>query len=76
MAVTAGAGARLGDLPWLSVRQVGLSGACAIGTTPESGNACTRWLLDELRVAGKLDLSRAVVDSSQIRALKGGPNRP
>ena len=30
-------------------------------------------LLAELRAADKLDLSRAVVDSSHIRALKGGP---
>ena len=30
-------------------------------------------LLAELRAAGKLDLSRAVVDSSHVRALKGGP---
>jgi len=30
-------------------------------------------LLAELRTADKLDLSRAVVDSSHIRALKGGP---
>ncbi|WP_207230136.1 IS5 family transposase [Krasilnikovia cinnamomea] len=30
-------------------------------------------LLAELRAAGKLDLSRAVVDASHIRALKGGP---
>ena len=30
-------------------------------------------LLAELRAAGKLDMSRAVVDSSHIRALKGGP---
>ena len=30
-------------------------------------------LLDELRAADKLDLSRAVVDSSHLRALKGGP---
>ena len=41
-------------------------------------NACV-WqrlhqvLHDELRAADKLDLSRAVVDSSHIRALKGGP---
>ena len=32
-------------------------------------------LLAELRAAGKLDLSRAIVDSSHVRALKGGPNR-
>jgi hypothetical protein len=38
-----------------------------------SGNACTKLLLAELRAAGKLDLSRAVVDSSHVRALKGGP---
>jgi transposase len=30
-------------------------------------------LLAELRATGKLDLTRAVVDSSHIRALKGGP---
>ncbi len=30
-------------------------------------------LLAELRAAGKLDMSRAVVDSSHVRALKGGP---
>ncbi|WP_238783681.1 IS5 family transposase [Streptomyces monomycini] len=30
-------------------------------------------LLDELRAAGRLDLSRAVIDSSHVRALKGGP---
>ena len=30
-------------------------------------------LLAELRAAEKLDLSRAVVDSSHVRALKGGP---
>ncbi|MFB9494985.1 transposase [Nonomuraea dietziae] len=35
-------------------------------------------LLDRLRAADALDFSRAVVDSSQIRALKGGrrPGRP
>lgn len=32
-------------------------------------------LLSELRAADKLDWSRAVVDSSSIRALKGGPIR-
>src|SRR5215475_4961684 len=30
-------------------------------------------LLAELRGAGELDLSRAVIDSSHVRALKGGP---
>lgn len=30
-------------------------------------------LLDELNAAGKLDTSRAVIDGSHIRALKGGP---
>ncbi|MFI0263992.1 IS5 family transposase [Streptomyces sp. NPDC017056] len=30
-------------------------------------------LLDELRAADRLDLSRAVIDSSHVRALKGGP---
>lgn len=30
-------------------------------------------LLDELRATGRLDLSRAVIDSSHVRALKGGP---
>ena len=30
-------------------------------------------LLAELRAAGKLDLSRAVIDSAPVRALKGGP---
>lgn len=30
-------------------------------------------LLDDLRATGRLDLSRAVIDSSHIRALKGGP---
>jgi transposase len=30
-------------------------------------------LLAELRTADKLDLSRAIVDSSHVRALKGGP---
>ena len=30
-------------------------------------------LLSELRAAGKLDLSRAAVDSSHVRAMKGGP---
>lgn len=30
-------------------------------------------LLAELRAADKLDMSRAVVDSSHVRALKGGP---
>ena len=29
-------------------------------------------LLGELRAAGKLDLSAAIVDSSHLRALKGG----
>ena len=32
-------------------------------------------LLAQLRAADKLDLSRAVVDSSHLRALKGGPKR-
>ncbi|MGP8304492.1 IS5 family transposase [Streptomyces inhibens] len=30
-------------------------------------------LLDELRATDRLDLSRAVIDSSHVRALKGGP---
>jgi len=30
-------------------------------------------LLEELHAAGRLDLSRAVIDSSHPRALKGGP---
>ncbi|GAB3120795.1 hypothetical protein GCM10027160_37400 [Streptomyces calidiresistens] len=30
-------------------------------------------LLAELRAADRLDMSRAVIDSSHIRALKGGP---
>jgi transposase len=30
-------------------------------------------LIAELRAAGRLGLSRAVVDSSQVRALKGAP---
>ncbi len=30
-------------------------------------------LLDELRATERLDLSRAVIDSSHIRALEGGP---
>ncbi len=29
-------------------------------------------LLDELRAADRLDLSRAVIDSSHVRAFKGG----
>jgi transposase len=32
-----------------------------------------RLLLDELHAAGQLDWSRAVIDSSHVRALKGGP---
>jgi len=32
-------------------------------------------LLAELNAAGALDWSRAVIDSSHVRALKGGPNR-
>ena len=34
-----------------------------------------RELLAELRAAGELDWDRAVVDSSQVRALRGGPKR-
>ena len=34
-----------------------------------------RLLLDELRKADRLDLSRAVVDSSSVRAVFGGPKR-
>ncbi len=30
-------------------------------------------LLDELRATDRLDLSRAVIDSSHVRVLKGGP---
>ena len=33
-----------------------------------------RALLTELHQAGKIDWSRAVIDSSSVRALKGGPN--
>ncbi|GAA2351419.1 hypothetical protein GCM10010170_041500 [Dactylosporangium salmoneum] len=33
-------------------------------------------LLAELRAADKLDWSKAVIDGSHVRALKGGPNRP
>ncbi|GAA4510008.1 hypothetical protein GCM10023096_14180 [Nonomuraea ferruginea] len=32
-------------------------------------------LLAELHTVGKLDWSKAVIDSSHIRALKGGPKR-
>jgi transposase len=32
-------------------------------------------LLAELQAAGRLDWSRAVVDSSHLRAMKGGPKR-
>ena len=32
-------------------------------------------LLGKLRAAGRLDMSRAVIDGSHIRALKGGPKR-
>ncbi len=32
-------------------------------------------LLAELHAAGKLDWSKAVIDSSHVRALKGGPKR-
>jgi hypothetical protein len=32
-------------------------------------------LLAELNAAGALDWSRAVIDSSHVRALKGGPKR-
>jgi transposase len=31
-------------------------------------------LLDELRAADRLDLLRAVIDSSRIRTIEGGPN--
>ena len=34
-----------------------------------------RLLLDELRKADRIDLSRAVVDSSSVRAVFGGPRR-
>lgn len=34
-----------------------------------------RELLAELRAAGELDWDRAVVDSSQVRALRGGPKQ-
>jgi len=34
-----------------------------------------RLLLERLRAADKLDLSRAVVDSSSVRAVFGGPRR-
>lgn len=34
-----------------------------------------RTLLAELHRAGKIDWSRAVIDSSSVRALKGGPKR-
>ena len=34
-----------------------------------------RALLTELHQAGKIDWSRAVIDSSSVRALKGGPKR-
>ncbi|GAA0516899.1 hypothetical protein Ade02nite_84940 [Paractinoplanes deccanensis] len=46
---------------------------------PRDGNNAGVWqrlhelLLAELRAAGKLDLSRAAVDSSHVRALTGGP---
>jgi 2-keto-3-deoxy-L-rhamnonate aldolase RhmA len=32
-------------------------------------------LLAELHAAGALDWSRAVIDSSHVRAMKGGPKR-
>jgi transposase len=42
-----------------------------------SGMTCWRrlrdWLLAELNAAGALDWSKAVIDSSHVRALKGGP---
>lgn len=34
-----------------------------------------RTLLDEFRAAGRIDWSRAVIDSASLRALKGGPIR-
>ncbi|GAA2332671.1 hypothetical protein GCM10010170_011750 [Dactylosporangium salmoneum] len=33
-------------------------------------------ILAELRAAGRLDLSAAIVDSSHLRALKGAAHRP
>jgi transposase len=57
-----------------------------------SGMTCRRWLRDwheagvwqqlheallaKLHADGALDWSRAVADSSQVRAMEGGPNRP
>ena len=63
----AGAGVR--------VRDDLLAAAAGLARGRACGSSCTRLLLAELNAAGALDWSRAVIDSSHLRALKGGPKR-
>ena len=69
-------------IPWemLPRKQFGLSGMTAWRRLEEWTRAGV-WeklqarLLDELGLRGKVDLSRASIDSSSVRALKRGPSR-
>jgi transposase len=68
-------------VPWRMVpRQIGCSGVTAWRRLREWQRAGVwerlhRELLRRLNAAGRIDWSRGVVDSSQIRALQGGIDR-
>lgn len=69
-------------IPWemLPRKQFGLSGMTAWRRLEEWTRAgvweeLQRRLLDELGLRGKVDFSRASIDSSSVRASKGGPSR-
>ena len=67
-------------VPWRMVpRQIGCSGVTAWRRLREWQRAGVwerlhRELLRRLNAAGRIDWSRGVVDSSHIRALRGGPD--
>ena len=69
-------------VPWRMVpREIGCSGVTAWRRLLRDWQAAGVWerlhreLLRRLNAAGKLDWSRGIVDSSQIRALRGGSDR-
>lgn len=62
-------------VPWRMVpQQIGCSGVTAWRRLRE-WEGLHRELLRRLNAAGRIDWSRGVVDSSHIRALRGGPDR-
>src|SRR5258706_12191702 len=66
-------------IPWEDLPQeMGCGSGMTCWRRLRDWQACGVWdrlhhlLLDELRAAGKLDLSRGIVDSSSVRAVGGG----